>query len=481
LSDNTVWGDFAAPKLNMFSSFSFSSRSTISLIILRSIFLEVPYLEKDVVKRLGAKWNHEYKKWSIPSDYLQNKRQIQPFLPWIRDYLHVPYHEKDKIKKLGGIWDHKRKQWYIKGIEIDQERRKEYKQWKIIYLSVEKDEKEDVLQLGAYEDTQKQLYIPMNLSDKSRFLKWIPRKYLVNVPIEETENIKQLGAFWDETIQNWYIISGQEDQFEKYLPVTTSTPNFPSQTPSGENQPTSFRSSLRTISEPCTLLFFDVETTGLPTFPSSARSIDSSQLSPYSSRYPHITDLSSYNSSRIVQISSLLCSYPSWTEISRQDILVKCTDFEISNSEIHGITTERSREEGIPFPEAISLFLSQCSQSTYFLAHNLPFDSHIIQSELYRHQLHSSLSFFQSCVYDQVSYSPLSPFEKPKEGPRGICTMNLTKKYLLDTHGKTASLKNLYEMVMDEGIANHHNAMGDVESLWKVMKVMIEKDLVRFI
>lgn len=42
------------------------------------LLLNVPYSEKDEAKRLGAKWNPEYKRW-----YVQNKENYPKFSKWI--------------------------------------------------------------------------------------------------------------------------------------------------------------------------------------------------------------------------------------------------------------------------------------------------------------------------------------------------------------------------------------------------------------
>ena len=44
------------------------------------VFLVVPYQEKDEVKRLGARWDPEVRKWYVPEG-----RQLDPFSKWLPD------------------------------------------------------------------------------------------------------------------------------------------------------------------------------------------------------------------------------------------------------------------------------------------------------------------------------------------------------------------------------------------------------------
>lgn len=46
---------------------------------LRELILEVPYLEKDEAKNLGAKWDPEIRKWFVPKG-----QDTKPFRRWIQ-------------------------------------------------------------------------------------------------------------------------------------------------------------------------------------------------------------------------------------------------------------------------------------------------------------------------------------------------------------------------------------------------------------
>ena len=49
------------------------------------IFLNVPYHEKDIAKKSGAKWSPGHKSW-----YVENKEDLRPFMVWIDARLKKP-------------------------------------------------------------------------------------------------------------------------------------------------------------------------------------------------------------------------------------------------------------------------------------------------------------------------------------------------------------------------------------------------------
>ena len=84
-------------------------------------------------------------------------------------------------------------------------------------------------------------------------------------------------------------------------------------------------------------LIFDTETNGLPICKSY-------------SEFPCYTDLSKYNSARLVQISYIITDR-SFNKLEESDDIIKATDFKIENTQFHGITDEISNSKGIPFIE----------------------------------------------------------------------------------------------------------------------------------
>ncbi len=88
------------------------------------------------------------------------------------------------------------------------------------------------------------------------------------------------------------------------------------------------------IMEP-TIMIFDIETTGLP------------KTISYGVYYPY-NDLSKYDSSRIVQISMMLCT-KNFEKISIENFIIKPENFKINNSDMHGITDDIAQKDGVAF------------------------------------------------------------------------------------------------------------------------------------
>lgn len=405
---------------------------------LLSCDLYVPFTEKNRVKDLGAKWDGNTKKWYVP-DHLS----LDQFEPWIREYLVVPFEQKDVVKQLGGVWDFQTKRWFVKGKKDLQK----FNEWRVIFLQIPATEVHQAMKLGAKTDKKNGIFIPYTCQNKHDFKPWLPRVYL-HVPLSDEQAVKDQGALWDNIIQKWYAYRGvvSDELLEKYLHPST-LPAQPSQAL------TTAASSLQTSSSAFKLLFFDVETNGLPRF------TEPDEGGWKGNRYPPISDLSAYDTCRVVQLSYLICQFPSMEEISRHDSIIKCTDFPIENSHIHRITTEISMKDGVDFVSAIEEFIKACRTADFLIAHNLQFDYHAISSELHRHQLESHLQQFQQI-------------------PR-LCTMEISRKYLHDTHSVTPSLKNLFEALTGEAIKEHHNSMSDVIHLQKAAKKMIELGILR--
>ena len=75
------------------------------------IYLDISFKEKDKVKKLGAKFDSESKRWFIC------KKQSKIFSQWIennkRIYLDIPFEFVEDVKKIGGRKDKDLNLWYI--------------------------------------------------------------------------------------------------------------------------------------------------------------------------------------------------------------------------------------------------------------------------------------------------------------------------------------------------------------------------------
>lgn len=113
-------------------------------------------------------------------------------------------------------------------------------------------------------------------------------------------------------------------------------------------------------------LFFDTETNGLPR----------------NWKAP-VSDLKNWP--RMVQLAYMVFDEQG-NEIRAADYIIKPEGFTIPGelAKIHGITTERAINEGVPLTQVLDEFSQQCNQSGVLVAHNLSFDEKIVGSELLR-------------------------------------------------------------------------------------------------
>ena len=115
-------------------------------------------------------------------------------------------------------------------------------------------------------------------------------------------------------------------------------------------------------------LIYDTETTGFPSVFGA----------------PH-TDLEAWSTARLVQLAWQLHDADG-SLIIAQNYLVKPDGFEIpySSQKIHGISTERATEEGLPLSEVLDIFEADLAKTKYIIAHNIEFDLGVMGSEALR-------------------------------------------------------------------------------------------------
>jgi len=116
------------------------------------------------------------------------------------------------------------------------------------------------------------------------------------------------------------------------------------------------------------LFFFDTETTGLPRrwdLPLTLQTLD--------------------NWPRMVQFAWLLCD-SAGNELAAANRLIRPQGYLIpaEASRVHGITTERALEEGVPLADALAEALPHIATATGVIAHNISFDENILGAECLR-------------------------------------------------------------------------------------------------
>lgn len=114
------------------------------------------------------------------------------------------------------------------------------------------------------------------------------------------------------------------------------------------------------------LLFFDTETTGLPDW--RAPSVSKTQ--------PHI-----------VQLAALLTDNKGNAQAGMNDI-IRPDGWEIPDEvvELHGISTERAMDEGIPIVQALTAFVGMLGHSPMGVAHNVSFDKRMLRIQMLRNR-----------------------------------------------------------------------------------------------
>jgi DNA polymerase-3 subunit alpha len=174
-------------------------------------------------------------------------------------------------------------------------------------------------------------------------------------------------------------------------------------------------------------LIFDTETTGLPQNYSAPRS-----------------DFDNWP--RCVQLAWQLHDHTGKL-ISEGDYIVQPDGFTIPfNSEkVHGISTERAREEGVPLSDVMDAFNKDVERSTFVIGHNLEFDLNIMGSEYLRLER-----------------------DNPLDKKIDIDTKDESTEYCAIPGGrgryKWPTLAELHDKLFDVGFEEAHNAAADVDA-----------------
>lgn len=187
-------------------------------------------------------------------------------------------------------------------------------------------------------------------------------------------------------------------------------------------------------------LCFDTETSGLP--------------KKVGRGYPSYRNLEAYDSCRLVSISWIISQQDK--VIEQAYYVVKPEGFEISaeSQAIHGISQEQALEQGTAFHTVIQAFSEALQRVTHLIGHNIEFDSHVVKSELWRHQMASVIELM--------------------EQKHEVCTMKKGKELMCcRTYPK---LGNLYRFLYGEDMKNAHNAMYDTFYTFQCYKKMFPAD-----
>ena len=180
-----------------------------------------------------------------------------------------------------------------------------------------------------------------------------------------------------------------------------------------------------------TFLFFDTETTGLP------KDYDAPT---------HNTD----NWPRIIQLSWIITDDNQIIR-SKHNYIVKPNGFSIpkESTSIHGITTDYAIEHGLNIDEVINNFVNDLSNVDYIVGHNLLFDKHVVEAEIYR-------------IKKDYAHT----------WPKELCTMRSTVKFcklpgLYHKGYRFPKLQELYYKLFGTDFFGAHDAFNDIKATVK--------------
>ena len=170
-------------------------------------------------------------------------------------------------------------------------------------------------------------------------------------------------------------------------------------------------------------LFFDTETTGLPSYPSSDYR----------------------NWPRIVQIAWLLIN-ENRNIISKNSYIIKPDGYRIPDRviKIHGITTKKALDEGVSVDYAIHRFLMDTNFADVLVAHNVAYDYGVVRSELLRIKIPDFLEKYSK--FCTMTSKPI---------------LDYCKSFRSNGSGQCPSLSELYFLLFNEKLNNTHDALAD--------------------
>ncbi len=189
-------------------------------------------------------------------------------------------------------------------------------------------------------------------------------------------------------------------------------------------------------------LIFDTETTGLPQNYSAP-----------------LTDFDNWP--RCVQLAWQVHDVTGKL-ISSGDYIVKPDGFTIPfNSEkVHGISTERAHDEGIPLTEVMDIFSRDLEKCTFVIGHNLEFDLNIMGSEYLRMERENPLT-------------KRVPIDTKDEATEYCAIPGGRGRY------KWPTLAELHDKLFEIGFEEAHNAAADVDATARAFLELVRIGVIR--
>jgi DNA polymerase-3 subunit epsilon len=196
-------------------------------------------------------------------------------------------------------------------------------------------------------------------------------------------------------------------------------------------------------------LFYDTETTGLPLFREPSEHPGQ----------PHI-----------VQLAAALVNMETRATVASIDVIVRPDGWTIPDqvAAIHGITTERAMDEGVPEPLALDMLLDLWGGRRLRIAHNEPFDARIVRIAAKRHR--ADMADPWEAGKAECTAQMATPILKLPPTPKMIAA-GFTKF-------KTANLGEAYQHFLGKQLEDAHSAMPDVQACMAVYFAIKEREAV---
>ena len=220
------------------------------------------------------------------------------------------------------------------------------------------------------------------------------------------------------------ILKGTREKFEEMLPYQ-------------KNKLVEYEQlSIKRTKDNRTFFFFDTETTGVP--------LNYKAPSSDTNNWP-----------RLVQLAWILTDEEG-NRIHTGNLIVKPEGFTIPTdaTRVHGITTQRANEEGVPLAEVIEQFNADLDVANYIVGHNIDFDIKIVGAEMIRLGLKDIM-----------------------DSKKSYCTMQSSIDFckIPGKYGyKYPKLQELYKKLFGTEFDNAHDAMSDIEAtekcFWELKK-----------
>lgn len=190
-------------------------------------------------------------------------------------------------------------------------------------------------------------------------------------------------------------------------------------------------------------LIFDTETTGFPKDWNAP-----------------ITDLDNWP--RMVQLAWQIHDEKGGL-IEVQDHIVYPDGYDIpfNATKIHGISTDRAKNEGKPLKEVLELFTASLEKCEYVIGHNVNFDLNVTGCEYLR-------EFGENPLGAKV------PLDSCTETTAELCQIPGGRGGKF----KLPKLEELHKFLFDEGIDEAHNAAFDVEATARVFLELVRREII---